>query len=184
MATIKLKNITEEQLEGIQIFININEWDNIEIEREPDQTAVTDHVQRTQTSPVPSNSGAIVNEEVLFCDILQDTTCVNCPFCFLQPCITTHRQSWLVGRKVPHRGNCATRKRMYKMFWSAMSHHHAWRHPLYIQKKREHLTASFPDTVWETVSAGNREIMPKCVLELVRGLYPNPPGQAYMEHQW
>jgi hypothetical protein len=29
-----------------------------------------------------------------------------------------------------------------------------------------------------------REIMPDCVLSVVRGLYPNPPSQPYMGHKW
>ena len=29
-----------------------------------------------------------------------------------------------------------------------------------------------------------REVMPHCILDLVRGIYPNPPGQPYMGHKW
>ncbi|KAK3091300.1 hypothetical protein FSP39_018771 [Pinctada imbricata] len=29
-----------------------------------------------------------------------------------------------------------------------------------------------------------REVMPDCILTVVRELYPNPPGQLYMGHEW
>ena len=29
-----------------------------------------------------------------------------------------------------------------------------------------------------------REIIPECVLNLVRGLYPNPPDTPYLGHKW
>jgi hypothetical protein len=38
------------------------------------------------------------------------------------------------------------------------------------------------DKVDEYVVTVAREIMPDCVLSVVRGLYPNPPSQPYMGH--
>ena len=124
--------------------------------------------------------------EPVFADVYHDDTREACQHCFLQPYVTTYRQSWLVQRKRPHRGNCATRRRMYKKFWSVLYHRDAWKHPQYIHKKQQHLVASFPETVWETGIGHHtdREIMPDCVLELVRDLYPNPPGQPYTGHRW
>jgi hypothetical protein len=40
------------------------------------------------------------------------------------------------------------------------------------------------DQVDEYVVTVAREIMPDCVLSVVRGLYPNPPSQPYMGHKW
>jgi hypothetical protein len=181
---MQLKNVTEEQIEGICMFINMNEWANIEIERHPGQVTATENVEdQTLDNPMPSNS---INEEVLFCDVHQDITSDSCPYCFLQPCVITHRQSWLIGRKESHTGNRAIRRRMYKKFWSTLYHRDAWKHPLYLMKKQEDLIACFPETVWETGSGHHtdREIMPDCLLNLVRDLYPNLPGQPYTGHKW
>ena len=40
------------------------------------------------------------------------------------------------------------------------------------------------DHVDETVVYVLREIMPECVLKLVRGLYPNLPDTPYLGHKW
>lgn len=50
----------------------------------------------------------------------------------------------------------------------------------YVEKKQQLLHRTMDDSiVWTT-----REVMPHCVLNLVRGLYPNLPGQPYMGHKW
>ena len=38
--------------------------------------------------------------------------------------------------------------------------------------------------VSETAAHVLREIMPECVLNLVRGLYPNPPDTPILGHRW
>ena len=57
----------------------------------------------------------------------------------------------------------------------------AWRHPLYVRKKA---IAVCRDHVDETVEHVLREIMPECVLKLVRGLHPNIPDTPYLGHKW
>ena len=53
-----------------------------------------------------------------------------------------------------------------------------WRHK-YISKNRRLLELDDSATVW--VGAGSvREVMPQCILDLVRRIYPNAPGQPYM----
>ena len=68
-----------------------------------------------------------------------------------------------------------------------MDYRGAWREARYQQKKNNELRREIGnvDLVWES-AVGNqqREIMPECILNLVRGLYPNPPGYAYMGHKW
>ena len=52
----------------------------------------------------------------------------------------------------------------------------SWRHPAYLQKKSAVMER---DGVDESVVEVLREIMPDCVLLLVRELYPNPVGVPY-----
>ena len=61
-----------------------------------------------------------------------------------------------------------------------MNMHGAWRHPLYVHKKE---TAMCRDHTDGTVVHVLREIMPECVLKLVRGLYPYPlpTSKAFFE---
>ena len=56
----------------------------------------------------------------------------------------------------------------------------ALQHPLYIHKK---VILICRDTVDETVVHVLREIMPECVLKLVRGLYLNLPDTPYFRHK-
>ena len=56
-----------------------------------------------------------------------------------------------------------------------------WRHPAYILKKREAL-ADKANRTEDMVWAGNkhvRELIPDCVVEMVRKMYPNPVGKGY-----
>ena len=58
----------------------------------------------------------------------------------------------------------------------------SWRHPAYLQKKS---TVTERDRVDESVVEVLREIMPDCVLSLVRDLYPNPVGAPVLDiSQW
>ena len=52
-----------------------------------------------------------------------------------------------------------------------------WKLQTYIQKNSRHLEDYV--SVWTL-----REIMPLCVVDLVRFLYQNPHGQPYMGHKW
>lgn len=179
-------NMTQDQLDGIRMFINMNEWTNIVIEECATTVSQEAENDTGSTDAAPTASGSNINTPPIFCDILQNNAYEACQHCFLQPCATHYPQSWLVKKRVPHNGNCKTRLRMYKKFWSVMSHRDAWKHPFYVTKKQVHLSASFPDIVWERGAGphSEREIMPHCVLELVRDLCPNPPGQDYTGHKW
>lgn len=108
----------------------------------------------------------------------------ECRFCFCSPCVTTHRQLWLPNQPVRvHVRNSELRKQKYRKFWKIMDTKGAWRHPKYLRKKGRLLGVEDLSTVWTTVGT-IREVMPQCILELVRGIYPNPPGQPYMGHKW
>ena len=70
---------------------------------------------------------------------------------------------------------------MYRKFWSMLEMHNSWRHPAYLHKKSAVMEC---DGVDESVVEVLREIMPDCVLSLVRELYPNPVGVPYLGHKW
>ena len=105
---------------------------------------------------------------------------LECRFCFCSPCVTTHRQLWLPNEPVrAHVRNSELRKQKYRKFWKIMDTKGAWRHAKYLSKKARLLRTDDLSTVWTI-----REVMPQCVLDLVRGIYPNPPRQPYMGHKW
>ena len=101
----------------------------------------------------------------------------QCPFCFMTPCIASVPQGWLGVRQMPRAGNNLVRKDKYRRYWKTMDRAGAWQIPQYIAKKR--LSMMGEDRV-----IIRREIMPDCVLKLVRGYYPNPQGIPYMGHKW
>ena len=60
-----------------------------------------------------------------------------------------------------------------------ISRRNAWADGRYIAKKTQQLNQNNEHLVWTS-----REIMPDCVLTLVRNLFPNPSGRLYMGHKW
>ena len=103
----------------------------------------------------------------------------GCRECLCNPCVTSHRQAWLGNAVAPHNRNADLRKKRYKHFWQMLDRRQAWIHPSYLRKKAQLLNRQ-DDTIVYTV----REIMPRCVVDLVRSLFPNPPGRPYMGHKW
>lgn len=196
--TCKLLNITDEQIEAIQIFINMNEWDQeIRLVVESDdmhedtktpsgpvsEVDLIASVSNVDNEDDPTNASGRTKH-----DQLRDNTLPACGECFLQPCVTHYRQGWLVKLKAAHAKNRITRRRMYCKFWSVMDYRGAWQDPRYIAKKRKELQQAgyiSESTVWQTaLGQVQREIMPDCVVTMIRGLYPNPPGVPYTGHKW
>ena len=103
----------------------------------------------------------------------------GCRECLCNPCVTTHRQAWLGNAVAPHNRNADLRKKRYKHFWQMLDRRQAWIHPMYIRSKARPFNRQ-DDTVVYTVG----EIMPRSVVDLVRSLFPNPPGRPYMGHKW
>lgn len=105
----------------------------------------------------------------------------GCPFCFCDPCVTTYRPRWLGSGQRAKAGNNLIRKTRYKKYWKVLKDRGAWQHPSYIIKKAAAQGYGQNDYAW---LPSVREIMPDCVLKIVRGLYPNPEGISYMGHRW
>ena len=103
----------------------------------------------------------------------------QCLFCFCSPCVTSARQCWLGNGQAAHARNAGVRKKLYRKFWAMMNRRGAWRHPLYLEKRQDSISRVNPLHV-----NINREIMPDCILHVVRTLYPNPKGIPYQGHNW
>ena len=107
---------------------------------------------------------------------------------YLDPCAAENRQSWLPVAPVrPHIRNKAIRRTKYRKFWTMIQRRGGWSDPRYIQKKtrllRRDRNLDQSDESW--VSYGEvRDIMPDCVLDAVRNIYPNPPNIPLMGHMW
>ena len=101
----------------------------------------------------------------------------NCPYCLNSPCVTITPQSWLGSGHPPRPGNNLIRKKIYRKYWTMLDRRGLWSNPLYLKRKQRLMQEAH---VHLTV----REIMPECVLEQVRGLYPNPKNIPYMGHFW
>lgn len=203
--SLKLLNVTDEQIEAIQIFINMNEWDkeiSVVVENEQHQHC-DNNITASNSSQTTSNDSHIV--DAVPCetssegnsyatdgrtrhDLLKDESQPVCDQCYLQPCVTYYKQGWLVNPKPPQAKNRVTRRRMYGKFWSVMDYRGGWQDYRYIAKKKTELELVGylnTSTVWQTaLGSVRRDIMPDCVLTYVRGLYPNPPGVPYVAHKW
>ena len=88
---------------------------------------------------------------------------------------------WHDRAEALHQRNSGLRKEHYKRFWTMLFHRGAWNDDRYLLMKtdalaRDHRTQRFD---WH-----RRDIMPKCVVTLVRHWFPNPGGFPYMGHMW
>ena len=101
---------------------------------------------------------------------------------------STNRQSWLATISTrPHVRNTGIRKSKYKKFWTLIQRYGGWNNPHYLRKKITLLRQSRhmnEDESWITMGRELRDIMPECVTELVRSIYPNPENVSYMGHRW
>ena len=115
--------------------------------------------------------------------ILQNIDREECPFCLCRPCVTheNNRQSWWEKDPFtpPHPRNSKLRKDKYKRFWAMLYHRGVWSDPRYTEKKLEALGNLQPGQEWH-----RRDIMPSCVVTLVRTWLPNPKDTQYMGHLW
>ena len=173
--------LTDEQKETIEIFCNMNEWD-LQLDLIQNSGANIAESSQRQNTPVVARQAP---QE----DVWEDPGAEECIYCFLRPCVTTHRQSWLGGGRTARLANRVTRKTLYEKFWSVMDHRGAWNDPRYLHKKETAIEQADNEEVIVWVKAPKarqsiRKIMPECILKLVRNLYPNPPGVNYMGHKW
>ena len=196
--------LTVEQAEDLQGFINFNNWDtdlqlgdettsNVAVEQDSAEVQVTRHntstnrglpsrqvVACTTTPPQAAENNHV--QDISDCDDSE------CSYCFCRPCVTTYPQRWLRSGKRPKAGNSSTGKIIYKEFWKLIDGYGGWNDDRYLHKKEANLREVEDDwNVWISNRRGDRhvrEIMPDCVLQTTRDLYPNPKGIPYMGHKW
>ena len=158
--------LTQEQLDTIQALYNHNNWE-LEVVRDEDRADEAEAVDLPH----------IVHFQ-------QDPEADRCPHCFCAPCITSEdfRQEWWPTISTrPMILNSMTRKTQYKRFWTMLYHRGIWNLEEYLTKKTIALGRDPNRTIYVY---HRRDIMPDCVLKIVRGWHPNPPDTAYMGHMW
>ena len=138
---------------------------NLLIERSKKRKCARDESEATTTSLVTVTDAASDEAD-------------KCVFCFLSPCITLHNAEAIVGAgQAASDRNPPIRKQLYRRFWHIIDNVGGWNTPQYLRKKAE--TGGQTNIVQH-----RREIMPECVLKIVRQKFPNPAGKDYMGHHW
>ena len=180
-------NVTNLQMEAIRHFFIHNDWefepqDSDHHENGGRCTPVSQGVNKeTQTDPSKENA-AVDDDNIGDFVILHDDNRDECPFCLSKPCITdeSNRQLWWeTESSVPHQRNSNLRKDKYKRFWTMLLHRRVWNDPRYIERKSRALEHDMQGQEWH-----RRDIMPTCVVNLVRSWLPNPKDYPYMGHLW
>ena len=64
----------------------------------------------------------------------------------------------------------------YKRFWTMLLHQGVWNDDRYVVMKADAMSR---DPRWQRYDWHKRDIMPKCVVSLVRHWFPNPGGFPY-----
>lgn len=161
--------VNSDQRESIIQFINFNEWELEEMICEENTTGnediSADDFERT------------------FC-IPQSQNCDECEHCFCKPCITDgrNRQMWWPSEPaLPDRRNTSFRKEKYKFFWTMLFHRGVFLDERYRERKLNVLQL---DPRFTNVASHRRDILPECVVNLVRVWFPNPKNIPYMRHRW
>ncbi|CAC5384435.1 unnamed protein product [Mytilus coruscus] len=99
--------------------------------------------------------------------IAHDENSEECPNCLCRPCIKNerNRQLWWENENHPeHERNAYLRKDKYKRFWTNLLHRGVWKDPRYLLQKRDALRR---DPRRHKCVYHRRDLMPKCVLELL-----------------
>ena len=176
-------HMTPLQEEAVKAFWAHNDW-NYEADLVASQDDVIDMVPATNSSSDVIVQ-AIVQEPPPLGPEAPNIPPIDganeCQHCYCTPCVTTFPQGWLGNGQQARPGNNLIRKDRYKKFWSMLKTRGAWLDERYLLKKERCLREDGlnPDTVFTL-----REVMPLCVLALVRGLYPNPVSVPYQGHNW
>lgn len=184
-------NITEVEFHSIRALFSHSEWDfdSCVVFNNWKKENTDEEIRAGQNVSATSDNNPDINEQQAAGgdpghggdDAMPEINDQECMYCFCHPCVTSNRQEWLGNGAPPHTRNSTIRKTKYKKFWTMMSRRYAWNHPRYQAKKAAHFNR---DEEVENIVWTQREIMPECVLSLVRDLYPNPPGRPYMGHKW
>ena len=180
--------VSAEQLDTINHLFTHYNWTYREISRTERNFPESSHPRHSNISDVSTQTESMQAEgdpggEPYVISQNQEET--ECPYCLCRPCITNeqNRQLWWETENHPlSQRNTGMRIEKYKRFWTMMFHREVWKDPRYLAEKTRVLQR---DRRFRTnFTWHRRDIMPKCVLELVRGWFPNPPAVSYLGHLW
>lgn len=160
--------VTQEQRDAIYYFFTHNNWDFNEVQTHK------------------NNESAQENNDCDFEEfsIPQNQELPECSHCLCRPCITDeqNRQLWWEDENhEPNERNSFLRKDKFKRFWTNLFHRGTWNDSRYLTRKREALKRDKPRKKYVY---HRRDIIPTCVLKLVRQWFPNPSDKPYMGHKW
>jgi hypothetical protein len=119
----------------------------------------TVHKQKLWTDTEDENYGFVIE---------QDQSQDECPYCFCKPCITNEQNIqlwWHADIEEPHLRNSGLRKEHYKRFWTMLLHRGVWNGDIYVVMKADAMSR---DPRRQRYDWHQRDIMPKCVVSLVR----------------
>ncbi|CAG2188780.1 unnamed protein product [Mytilus edulis] len=180
--------LSDLQLETIKHLFGHNDWeikilDDSAVAIENGGNAQNLQMTTEQSTQTDNNEEDEDDDQPGFV-IQQDPSKEECRYCFCKPCITDdqNRQMWWHGQsEVAHQRNSSLRKEHYKRFWTMLLHRGAWNDDRYMLMKADAMTR---DHRSQRFDWHKRDIMPKCVVTLVRCWFPNPGGFPYMGHMW
>ncbi len=182
--------VTANDAEGLEDFsetlkLTVNQRPDITVEILSDSdTSDTDSVVTVEDSDpdtIDELSDKIPLEEER---ILQDKTRPECPKCLCSPCIISeeNRQAWWPQVKSePCPENSNYRKNLYKTFWTMLYARMLCCNDRYLLRKNQALQQQKTGTKF---LFSRRDLMPDCVIDLVRFWFPNPNDIPYMNHKW
>ncbi|CAG2217142.1 unnamed protein product [Mytilus edulis] len=178
--------LSDLQLETIKHLFGHNDWeikilDDSAVAIENGGNAQNLQMTTEQSTQTDNNEEDEDDDQPGFV-IQQDPSKEECRYCFCKPCITDdqNRQMWWHGQsEVAHQRNSSLRKEHYKRFWTMLLHRGAWNDDRYMLMKADAMTR---DHRSQRFDWHKRDIMPKCVVTLVRCWFPNPGGFPYMGH--
>lgn len=177
--------LNEGQLEAIKHFFGHNDWDVKIVSQSAAGNAEIGGISNEQSTQTDFEDTLQDGDGNDFPDFVipQLESEEECEYCFCKPCITseTNKQMWWPEScELPHQRNSSLRKEHYKRFWTMMLHRGAWNDDRYLTMKADALSRYNRQRYdWH-----KRDIMPKCVVSLVRKWFPNPGGFPYMGHMW
>ena len=180
--------VTDEQKTILEGIFNFHNWDlqratlddhNLENQREheSDNSASNHTGSSSYSSEHNIQDGASLDSE-------NNISENECCFCLCDPCITAemNRQLWWpVQNLEPSVRNRSTRNKTYKKFWAMMTNKNKWSDPRYMDRK---LDALGQDPSRKHYTWHKREIMPNCILKLVREWFPKTLSEEYIGHLW
>ena len=164
--------VTALQRETIFSMFHHHDWDIEEVTETSDST-----LQGTSSS-----SGAVEEDTGDAFVINHRDNAEECPHCLCRPCITDsgNKQMWWEDVNQPESvENSSRRKQHYRRFWTMLLHRGVWRDFRYKARKSQALETQQANRrfVWSG-TRHKRDIMPDCVITLVRTWLPNPDRKS------